>query len=193
MHILDAIHRVFSSSGKKAQRPHKTNHTTNRHVLKLPPIIKHLPVSEPRIPSADLNCIRELKSQVWDLQQQLSEARTENKLLKRLQHRHTVALQHFQDSEGSVSEILTSHRNEARVLQGTLHETRTCRDNLSRQLQTTENKLLSIKDRYLHLQLLSQDHSLLEREDLTSRLCRASAELEHKDKRILVWSNRRVG
>lgn len=50
---------------------------------------------------------------MWDLQQQLSEARTENKLLKRLQHRHMVALQHFQDSEGSLSQVgfvlLVSH------------------------------------------------------------------------------------
>ncbi|XP_054455502.1 LOW QUALITY PROTEIN: lebercilin-like protein [Anoplopoma fimbria] len=172
--------------GKKAQGPNKqkTKYTANSHFPKLPPI-KPLQVSNPGVLSTDLNCIRELKSQVWDLQQQLSEARTENKLLKRLQHRHTVALQHFQDSEGSLSTILTNHSNEARVLQGLLRETRACRDNLARQLQTTENKLLSTKSSLQRLQLLSQDHSLLEREELTFRLTRASAELEDKDKRIL--------
>ncbi|TDH15079.1 hypothetical protein EPR50_G00027430 [Perca flavescens] len=168
--------------GKKAQGPHKynTNNSANRQVLKLPPI-KPMQVSK----SADLNCIRELKSQVWHLQQQLGEARTENKLLKRLQLRHTVALQHFQDSEGSLSQILTKHSNEVRVLQVLLRETRACRDNLARQLQTTENKLLSAKASLQHLQLLSQDHSLLEREELAFRLTRAYAELEDKDKRIL--------
>ncbi|XP_029301710.1 LOW QUALITY PROTEIN: lebercilin-like protein [Cottoperca gobio] len=172
--------------GKKAQGPNKqkTNHTAYCQVLKLPPI-KHLQVSNTRIQSANLNSIRELKSQVWDLQQQLSEARTENKLLKSLQHRHTVALKHFQQSEGSISQILTKHSNKARVLQGLLRETSACRDNLARQLQTTENKLRSTKVRLQHLQLLSQDHSLLEREELTFRLARASAELENKDKRIL--------
>ncbi|XP_059186517.1 LOW QUALITY PROTEIN: lebercilin-like protein [Centropristis striata] len=172
--------------GKNAQRPHKptTNYAANREVLKLPPI-KPLQVSKPQIQSANLTCIRELKSQVWDLQQQLSEARTENKLLKRLQHRHMVALQHFQDSEGSLSQIITKHSNEARVLQQLLRETRACRDNLARQLQTTEKKLLSTKSTLQHLQLLSQDHSLLEREELTFRLARASAELKDKDKRIL--------
>lgn len=40
-----------------------------------------------------------------DLRQQLSEAWTENKLLKRLQRRHMVALQHFQESEGSISQV----------------------------------------------------------------------------------------
>ncbi|XP_044057572.1 lebercilin-like protein isoform X1 [Siniperca chuatsi] len=172
--------------GKKTQGPHrqKANYTVNRQVLKLPPI-KPLQVSKPRIQSANLSCIKELKSQVWDLQQQLSEARTENKLQKRLQHRHTVALQHFQDSEGSLSQILTKHDNEARALQGLLRETRACRDNLARKLQATEYKLLSAKASLQHLQLLSQDYSLLEREELTLRLTKATAELEEKDKRIL--------
>ncbi|XP_044209342.1 lebercilin-like protein isoform X1 [Thunnus albacares] len=174
------------TKAKKAQGDHKqkTNNTANHQLLKLPPI-KPLQVSSPRSQSADLNCIRELKSQVWDLQHQLSEARTENKLLKRLQHRHMVALQHFQDSESSIAQILTKHSNEARVLQGLLRETRTCRDNLARQLQATGNKLLNAKASLQHLQLLSQDHSLLEREELTLRLAKATAELEEKDKRIL--------
>ncbi|XP_031716758.1 lebercilin-like protein [Anarrhichthys ocellatus] len=172
--------------GKKAEGPNKqkTDHTASHHLPKLPPI-KPLQVSKPGIPSADLNRIKDLKSQVWDLQQQLSEARTENKLLRRLQHRHTVALQHFQDSEGCLSQILENHSNKARVLQGSLRETRACRDNLARQLKTTEKKLLSTKASVQHLQLLNEDHRLLEREELTFRLTQASAELEGKDKRIL--------
>ncbi|XP_075956663.1 uncharacterized protein LOC142959303 [Anarhichas minor] len=172
--------------GKKAEGPskQKTDHTASHHLPKLPPI-KPLQVSKPGIPSADLNRIKDLKSQVWDLQQQLSEARTENKLLRRLQHRHTVALQHFQDSGGCLSQILATHSNEARVLQGSLRETRACRDNLARQLKTTEKKLLSTKASLQHLQLLNEDHRLLDREELTFRLTQASAELEGKDKRIL--------
>lgn len=74
-----------------------------------------------------------------------------------------------------------------------LHETRSCRDNLARQLRATENKLLSTKASFQHLQLLSQDQSLLEREELALRLTKATAELEEKDKRIVVWRSRRVG
>lgn len=91
------------------------------------------------------------------------------------------------------SQILTKHNNEARVLQGLLRETRSCRDNLARQLQATENKLLSTKASLQHLQLLSQDRSLLEREELTLRLTRATAELGEKGKRIVVWRSRRGG
>ncbi|XP_033970763.1 lebercilin-like protein [Trematomus bernacchii] len=169
--------------GNKEPQKQKTNQNANRHVLKLPPI-KTPQVLQPRIQSASSTCIRDLKSRVVDLQQQLSAARTETRLLKNLQHRHTVALQHFQESESSVSQILAKHSNEARVLQQLLSETRACRDSLARQLQSTEINLHSTKASLQHLQLLSQDHSLLPREELSLRLDRASAQLESKDRRI---------
>ncbi|KAI3354420.1 hypothetical protein L3Q82_018943, partial [Scortum barcoo] len=189
-HFL-AVFSVEYSTSKKAQGLHfkKTKYAASHQDPKLPPI-KTPQVLRSRIQSANLSSIRELQSHVWDLQQQLTKATTENKLLKRLQHRHMVALQHFQDSEGSLSQILSKHDSEVRVLQGLLRETRSCRDSLARQLQATENKLLSTKASLQHLQLLSQDHSLLEREELTLRLNKATAELEEKDKRMQVW---RVG
>ncbi|MEQ2211564.1 hypothetical protein XENOCAPTIV_007106 [Xenoophorus captivus] len=141
-------------------------------IQKLPPI-SPLQGSKPRNQSANMNCIWMLKSQVWDLQQQLSEARTENKLLKKVQHRHMVVLQHFRDPEDSIS-------------QGMLREIRMCRDNLARQLQATERKLLSTKYALQHLQQLNLDHRLLEREELTLRLAKATSQLDDKDRRIQV-------
>ncbi|XP_030600322.1 lebercilin-like protein [Archocentrus centrarchus] len=172
--------------GKKAQGVHtqKTDTTRNHHVVKLPPI-KSPQISKSRMQSASLNRIRELESEVCSLQQQLCESRTENKLLKRVQHRHTMALQYYQDSKDSISQIVTKHKNEARALQKLLRNTRTCRDNLARQLQATEDKLLHTKEILQQLQLLIQDQSLQEREELTLRLAKASAEVEEKDKKIL--------
>ncbi|XP_033953146.1 lebercilin-like protein isoform X2 [Pseudochaenichthys georgianus] len=169
--------------GNKEPQKQKTNQNANRHVLKLPPI-KTAQVLQPRIQSASSTCIRDLKSRVVDLQQQLSAAGTETRLLKSLLHRHTVALQHFQDSESSISQILAKHSNETRVLQQLLSETRACRESLARQFQSTEINLRSTKASLQHLQLLSQDHSLLPREELSLRLDRASAQLESKDRRI---------
>ncbi|XP_026049047.1 lebercilin-like protein [Astatotilapia calliptera] len=157
----------------------KTNPTTNCYMVSLPPI------RSLETPKPSLKRIRELENKVWSLQQQLCESRAENKLLKNVQHRHMVALQHFQDSENSIAQIETKHKNEARALQHLLRETRTCRDNLARQLRSTEDKMLHTREALQHLQLLSQDHNLLEREELTLRLAKASAELEEKDKKIL--------
>ena len=61
-----------------------------------------------------------------------------------------------------------------------------CRDNLARQLQATEIKLLNTRATLQHLQLLSQDQSLLEREELALRLAKAISELEEKNGRMQV-------
>ncbi|XP_071773973.2 uncharacterized protein LOC139926233 [Centroberyx gerrardi] len=167
---------------KKAQDilKQKTNHS----VLRLPPI-RPLQRPKQRIQSAHTHRIKELSSQVWDLQHQLSGAVSENKLLKRLQHRHTVALQHFHDAESSLPQVLSKHSNEVQALQELLRNSRACRSSLARQLRAADNELLHTKDSLQHLQLLSQDRSLLEREELAHRLAQASTELDRKDKRIL--------
>ncbi|KAM4742713.1 lebercilin-like protein [Anableps anableps] len=167
----------------KAQGPQKQK--MRHEILKLPPI-RPPQGSKPRNQSANMNLIWALKSQVWDLQQQLSEARTENKLLKKAQHRHMVAQQHFRDPEETIKQISAKHNNETKALQYLLRETRVCRDNLARQLQATERKLLNTKDTLQHLQQLSQDQSLLEREELTLRLARVTTQLEDKNMRIQV-------
>uniref|UniRef100_A0A3Q2PMA2 Lebercilin-like protein n=1 Tax=Fundulus heteroclitus TaxID=8078 RepID=A0A3Q2PMA2_FUNHE len=169
------------AGGKKGREVRKQK---VKHEIPKLPAIRAPQGSKPTNQSANMTCVWFLKSQVWDLQQQLSEARTENKLLKKAQHRHTVAQQHLRDPEDTISQILAKHNNETRALQGLLRETRLCRDNLSRQLQAMERKLTVTKDSLQHLQQLSQDRSLLEREELTMRLARATTQLEDKDRRI---------
>ncbi|XP_029923433.1 lebercilin-like protein isoform X2 [Myripristis murdjan] len=161
----------------------KTNCTANHKVFKLPPI-KPLQVPGQRIHSAQTHRIKELSSQVWDLQHQLSGVEAENRLLKRLQHRHMVALQHFQDTENSLPQLLAKHSNEVRALQEMLRSSRLCNNNLARQLRATDNKLMHTKETLQHLQQLSQDHKLLEREELTHRLAEVTAELDKKNRKI---------
>ncbi|XP_061576499.1 lebercilin-like [Cololabis saira] len=156
---------------------------TTGQSTKLPPI-KPQQVSTSNVHSASTICVKELKSQVWALQQELSEVRTENKLLKKIQHRYTVALQRHQDSESSIPQILEKHNKETRALKGLLRETRISRDNATRQLQATESKLHETKVDLQHLKLLSQDQHLLEREELSLSLAKAYAKLEDKESRI---------
>lgn len=63
----------------------KKIYAVNRKALMFPPI-KPLDGPKQRIQLAHMHCIKELSSQVWDLQQQLSGATTENKLLRQLQN-----------------------------------------------------------------------------------------------------------
>ncbi|XP_008423496.1 lebercilin-like protein isoform X2 [Poecilia reticulata] len=178
---LQGSKRSGYSQGTKTQAVQKQK--MKHEILKMPPI-RTMQGSKSVNLAPSMNCIWALKSQVWDLQQQLSEAKTENKLLKKVQNRHTVAQQHFRDSNDDISQILAKHNNETKALQGLLRETRMSRDNLGRQLQATERKLLSMKDTLQHLQQLSQDQSLLDREELTLKLAWATTQLEDRDRKI---------
>ena len=85
----------------------KNTNLRNRKASLVPPI-KPLEGPNQRIRSAHRHRIKELNSQVWELQQQLSGVATENKLLKQLQVRHTVALQRFQDSQSGLPQVCCS-------------------------------------------------------------------------------------
>ncbi|XP_019720418.1 glutamic acid-rich protein-like, partial [Hippocampus comes] len=148
--------------------------------LKLPPIRDTAKLRE-----LSANNIKELKNQNYVLQQQLKDSKTENKILKNVLHRHTVALQQYQDLDGSISQIQDQHRNEVKALRKLLAETRSSRDNLARKLQSTERELLDCKDRISHLQWrVNRNPNLLEKEELTRRLSEFTIQLEEKDRRI---------
>ncbi|XP_077468524.1 uncharacterized protein LOC144084084 isoform X2 [Stigmatopora argus] len=157
--------------------PYRRNEVSK---LKLPPIRDPLKLREQSAQN-----IKELKNQNYVLQQQLKDSKMENKLLKNVLHRHSVALQQYQDLEGSISQIQEQHRNEVKALRKLLSETRLSRDNLVRKLQTTEKELLDCKGRINHLQWrVCRNPNLLEKEELTRRLSEFTIQLEEKERRI---------
>nr|XP_046171681.1 lebercilin-like protein [Oncorhynchus gorbuscha] len=174
--------RTQNKGGQWCKKKKNTN-LRNRKASLVPPI-KPLEGPNQRIRSAHRHRIKELNSQVWELQQQLSGVATENKLLKQLQVRHTVALQRFQDSQSGLPQVLAKHGNEVRGLQELLRKARIRRNSLSRRLRGTEEELLRTKDVLHRLQLLSEDRSLKEREELSHRLALISVDLNRKNKRI---------
>ncbi|XP_041734437.1 lebercilin-like protein [Coregonus clupeaformis] len=162
----------------------KKNTDSRKRKAPLFPPIKLLEGPNQRIRSAHRHRIKELNSQVWELQQQLSGVSTENKLLKQLQGRHMLALQHFQDSQSGLPQVLAKHGSEVRGLQELLRKARIRRNSLSRHLRGTEEELLRTKDALHRLQLLSEDRSLEEREELSHRLALITVDLNRKNKRI---------
>ncbi|XP_077466781.1 uncharacterized protein LOC144083124 [Stigmatopora argus] len=171
--------QIHKTTPDKKFNPYKK---TEEIKLKLPPINT---VSKTRLHSSYSNSINELKNQNYDLKLQLVEVKTETKLLKKVQQRHTVALQHFQDSEECVSEVLNQNDGEVRDLQKLLCGTRTCRNNLAWKLQVTEKELTNVKDRITHLQhRVIKEQALPAKDELSRKLNEVSIELTEKDKRI---------
>lgn len=92
---------------KRSGVQHSHQKKNLRHGRKAPhfPPIRPLDGVGQRIASAREHRIKELSSQVWELQQQLKGALQENRLLRRVQSRHTVALQQFQDSQSGLPQV----------------------------------------------------------------------------------------
>ncbi|MBN3324920.1 LCA5L protein, partial [Atractosteus spatula] len=134
--------------------------------------------------SARLHRIKELSSQVWDLQQQLNATLLENRLLKRLQGRHTAALRRFQDSQNCLPQMIAKHSGEVRALREQLRRSQERGLAVSRKLRAAEAELLHIRDALQRLEQLAQDRSLEERDQLTHKLGRLSLDIELKTRRI---------
>ncbi|KAM9811708.1 uncharacterized protein ACBT44_011184 [Syngnathus typhle] len=174
--------QTHKAAPDKKYNPYNSYKKTEEIKLKLPPI--NTPVKT-KIHSSYSNSINELKNQNYDLKLQLVEVKTETKLLKKVQHRHTVALQQFQDSEEGVSEVLNQNDGEVQGLQKLLCGTRTCRNNLAWKLQVTEKELSNVKDRIHQLQQrVIKEQTLPAKDELSHKLTEVSIELQEKDKRI---------
>lgn len=91
------------------------------------------------------------------------------------------------------SQILSKHKNEIRGIKHILRETRACRNHLAKQLQTTEHRLLHTKANLQHLEVLSRDRHLWDRERLSLRLNEATTELQDKQRRISVLEYKVLG
>ena len=87
------------------QYPHQKRNLRPGRKAPFPPPIKPLDGVCQRIASAREHRIKNLSNQVWELQQQLNGASQENRLLRRVQNRHTAALQQFQDSQSGLPQV----------------------------------------------------------------------------------------
>ncbi|XP_062407789.1 lebercilin-like protein [Sardina pilchardus] len=137
-----------------------------------------------RVASAREHRIKELSSQVSELQRQLDGAWQENRLMRRVQNRHTTALQHFQDSESGLPQILLKHGKEVHALQELLRKARGQRNSMARRIASMEDRLQEASGERHRLQLLCRQRHLGEREELTEQLSKLSLELEVKTKRM---------
>ncbi|XP_048121422.1 lebercilin-like protein isoform X2 [Alosa alosa] len=177
----------FNLKGQKrlgVQHPHqKKSHRPGRKAPLFPPI-RPLDAVGQRVASAREHRIKELSSQVWELQRQLDGAWQENRLMRRVQNRHTAALQHFQDSQSGLPQILLKHGNEVHALQELLRKARGQRNSMAQRLASMEDHLRQASEERRRLQLLCRQRHLGKREELTQQLSKLSLEMEVKTKRI---------
>ncbi|NXH90169.1 LCA5 protein, partial [Edolisoma coerulescens] len=137
-----------------------------------------------RVLSARLLKINELRNELTELHIKLDELQKENRALKRLQHRQEKALNKFEDTENEISQLLSRHNNEIRILRERLRKSQERERATERRLKDTEDELYRKKTVLQKLKKLSADKHLAERDDLAKKLALAESKLEDREKRI---------
>ncbi|XP_066835011.1 lebercilin-like protein isoform X1 [Anser cygnoides] len=137
-----------------------------------------------RILSARLHKIKELKNEIFDLQQKLRASNLENQVLKQLQWRHLKAIGGYENSESILPHLLARHYSEVRALRKHLRMSQKEERSTSMKLRKVEAELLKTKDALQALHMLSEDEALGEREELYHRLSALTEKMDENNKRI---------
>ncbi|XP_005153211.1 lebercilin [Melopsittacus undulatus] len=137
-----------------------------------------------RVLSARLLKINELRNELTELHIKLDELQKENRALKRLQHRQEKALNKFEDTENEISQLLSRHNNEIRILRERLRKSQERERATERRLKDSEDELYRTKTALQKLKKLSADKHLAERDDLAKKLAYADSRLVDSEKRI---------
>ncbi|KAM9245478.1 lebercilin-like protein [Leptosomus discolor] len=137
-----------------------------------------------QISSAKLHKIKELKNEIFDLQQKLEAASLENHVLKQLQCQHSKAISRYENPKRNLPDLLASHCNEVRTLRKLVRMSQKDERNTSRKLREVEAELLKAKDALQTLHMLSEDKALAKKEELDHRLSALTEKMAVNDKRI---------
>ncbi|XP_015274474.1 PREDICTED: lebercilin [Gekko japonicus] len=146
--------------------------------------IKDIGLVTKRVLSARLLKINELRNELTELHVKLDELQKENRALKQLQYRHEKALQKFEDTENEISQLLTRHNDEIRVLRERLRKSQEKEQTAERKLKVSEEDLYKAKGALQKLRRLAEDRHLPERDDLAKKLSSVESKLDDNEKRI---------
>jgi chromosome segregation ATPase len=130
--------------------------------------------------------INELKNQLEEFRNTLTEMKEENKLLKKTQKRQEKALNKFENEESDLPQLLQSHNNEVRTLRDQLRKTQEKYSRTDRYLRDAEDELDKTKNKLKKFKNLAEDNNLLERQELQRKVQQTEIDLEERDVKVRV-------
>ncbi|KAM9317229.1 lebercilin [Gastrophryne carolinensis] len=145
---------------------------------------KDIDIVTKRVLSARLLKINELRNEVAELQIKLEECQKENKTLKRLQFRQEKALNKFEDTENEISQLLSRHNNEVRILRERLRKSQERERTIEKKLKETEDELYRTNVALKKLKQLSENRHLAERDELSRKVEMVESKLDERERRV---------
>ncbi|XP_021163321.2 lebercilin [Fundulus heteroclitus] len=172
---LHKTHGVGRWNASRPQRPGGLPFTQlhrkgNRSQSKESSPPKDLDLVTKRMLSARLLKINELRNSLAELKQQNDELKKENRILRQLQVRQEKALQHYDDTESEISQLLARHSNEIHVLRERLRRTQERERTAERRLKESEEQLQKSQATIRRLKKLVDQQELGAKDELSRSL-----------------------
>ncbi|CAG9858475.1 unnamed protein product [Phyllotreta striolata] len=123
-----------------------------------------------RVMSAKLLKLRSLQSQLNDANYHVSELTKENQTLKNLQKRQDKALSKYENSNADLPRLIRGHEEQIRILTEKNKTQRSKIRELAEMLKTKEEDLLRSQERTAHLDKLTKDKRLVDKEKLLEQI-----------------------
>ncbi|XP_078699480.1 uncharacterized protein LOC144926501 isoform X2 [Branchiostoma floridae x Branchiostoma belcheri] len=128
--------------------------------------------------------IKDLTSQIFELQRELDDLKRENKLLKTLQHKQEKALTRFEDQESDLPQLLARHSAEVRNLKERLRHKQDSNHRSEQKIKDLRDDLEKKEHQVTKLQKIVRDKNLAERDELNRKLMRTEQMLLDKEKKV---------
>ncbi|TKS76054.1 Lebercilin Leber congenital amaurosis 5 protein [Collichthys lucidus] len=145
---------------------------------------KELDLVTKRMLSARLLKINELRNALAELQQRTDELQKENRILRQLQVRQEKALHRYDDTESEISQLLTRHTNETKVLRERLRRTQERERAAERRLKDSEEQLQRSQSTIARLKKLVNKKELGARDELSRRLEEEKVQVQEAERKI---------
>ncbi|CAK6962241.1 lebercilin [Scomber scombrus] len=145
---------------------------------------KELDLVTKRMLSARLLKINELRNALAELQLRTNELRKENRILRQLQVRQEKALQHYDDTESEISQLIARHSNEMHVLRERLKRTQERERAAERQLRYSEEQLQRSQVTIVRMKKLINQRELGARDELSRSLEEERTRAQEAERKI---------
>ncbi|XP_041976694.1 lebercilin [Aricia agestis] len=143
-----------------------------------------------RVLSAKTHRVKALQNQLADAHYHLQELSNENRVLRAMQKKQEMALQRYENSNAELPQILNSHNEEIRVQQTRYKQLKAQYKEVAQKLKERDLQLQQLRDEHQHLQELSKDKNLYEREKLQVQVAELTAKVQQQSETINLLQRR---
>ncbi|XP_017862599.1 PREDICTED: lebercilin isoform X2 [Drosophila arizonae] len=179
--LYSASSRESASQIYQRKQPQRGMKASNG--LRQPSMVNNKATSDihQRVMSARNLRVKTFQNQLADAQAEISNLAHENRMLRTMHKRQSMALNKYENTGAELPQLLHSHAEELRVWQTKHRNVQAANKELEQKLKQKEQQILTLSDQNRHFSQLIRDKNLDERQKLQDKLRVLEQRLQEKD------------